>query len=148
MALLTKAVQEKIVDLLVSEGLADSNLVQQIKNEATAEKPILAELIKQKIISDDMVAHATALIIGVPYVELKNIRIDQDILLKLPQDAITRVMAVPLGEKDGLLNVAMLDATNVQAIDFLSNLVNKPIRVWMSSERGIRDVLEQYKGDF
>ena len=34
MALLTKAVQEKIVDLLVSEGLADSNLVQQIKNEA------------------------------------------------------------------------------------------------------------------
>lgn len=148
MALLTKAVQEKIVDLLVSEGLADNNLVQQIKNEATAEKPILAELIKQKIISDDMVAHATALIIGVPYVELKNIRIDQDILLKLPQDAITRVMAVPLGEKDGLLNVAMLDATNVQAIDFLSNLVNKPIRVWMSSERGIRDVLEQYKGDF
>lgn len=148
MALLTKAVQEKIVDLLVSEGLADSNLVQQIKNETTAEKPILAELIKQKIITDDMVAHATALIIGVPYVELKNIRIDQDILLKLPQDAITRVMAVPLGEKDGLLNVAMLDATNVQAIDFLSNLVNKPIRVWMSSERGIRDVLEQYKGDF
>ena len=95
-----------------------------------------------------MVAHATAAIIGVPYVELKNITIDQDILSKIPAEASTRVFAVPLGEKDGILNVAMVDVTNVQAIDYLSNLVNQPIRAWMSSERGIREMLEQYHGDF
>ena len=95
-----------------------------------------------------MVAHATALIIGVPYVELKNITFDQDTLAKIPQEASERVMAVPLGEKDGMLNIAMVDVTNVQATDYLSNLVNKPIRVWMASERGIREALEQYHGDF
>ena len=42
----------------------------------------------------------------------------------------------------------MVDVTNVQATDYLSNLVNQPIRVWMSSERGIREMLEQYHGDF
>ena len=149
MALLTREAEEKIVNLLLGEGLADTNLVQAVKEEAEREnKPVLAELVNRKLISDDMVAHATALIIGVPYVELKNVDIDQDILAKIPQEASMRVLAVPLGEKDGMLNVAMVDVTNVQATDYLSNLVNQPIRVWMSSERGIRSVLDQYHGDF
>ena len=81
MALLTKEAEERIISLLLNEGLADSNVVFTIKADAErAGKPVLAELTKRKIISDDMVAHATAAIIGVPYVELKNITIDQDIL--------------------------------------------------------------------
>ena len=149
MASLTKDAEERIINLLLSEGLADTNLVYAIKQEAEMNgRPVLKELINRKLITDDMVAHATALIIGVPYVELKNITIDQDILAKIPGDASSRVLAVPLGEKDGLLNVAMVDVTNVQATDYLSNLVSQPIRVWMASERGIREMLEQYHGDF
>ena len=149
MALLTKEAEDRIVSLILSEGLADPNLVVNIKSQAEPEgKPALSELIARKIISDDMVARATAAIIGVPYVELKNITIDQDILTKIPGDASSRVLAVALGEKDGILNVAMVDVTNVQSTDYLSNLINQPIRVWMSSERGIREVLEQYHGDF
>lgn len=149
MALLTKEAEDRIITLLLNEGLADSNVVYTIKEEAERNgKPVLAELASRKIISDDMVAHATSAIIGVPYVELKNITIDQDILALIPGEASTRVMAVPLGEKDGILNVAMLDVTNVQTVDYLSNLVNRPIRVWMSSERGIREVHEQFHGDF
>lgn len=149
MALLTREAEEKIINLLVSEGLADANLVSTVKQEAEMNgSPILSELIKRKIISDDMVAHATAIIIGVPYVELKNITLDQDTLALIPGDASARILAVPLGEKDGLLNVALVDVTNVQTTDYLSNLVNRPIRVWMSSERGIREMLEQYHGDF
>ena len=149
MAILTKDAEERIVSLLLSEGLADPNLVATIKAQAEAEgKRALAELEARKIISNDMVARATAAIIGVPYVELKNITIDQDTLTKIPGEASSRVLAVPLGEKDGMLNVAMVDVTNVQATDYLSNLINQPIRVWMSSERGIREMLEQYHGDF
>ena len=149
MALLTREAEEKILALLLSEGLADPQLVANIKQEAqAANRPVLTELVQKRIISDDMVAHATALIIGVPYVELKNITIDQDILTSIPYEASTRVLAVPLGEKDGMLNVAMVDVTNVQSTDYLSNLINRPIRVWMSSETGIREILSQYHGDF
>ena len=145
MALLTKEAEERIINLLVAEGLADARLVEQFRE---TEGSILTNLKNSKIISDDMVARATATIIGVPYVELKNITIDQDILTLLPGDASSRVFAVPIGEKDGLLNIAMLDVTNVQSTDFISNLVNRPIRVWMASERGINEILEQYHGDF
>ena len=149
MALLTKDAEERIINLLLSEGLADPSLVYPLKQKAESKnESALPDLIKQKLINEDMVARATAAIIGVPYVELKNITIDQETLQKIPSSASTRVLAVPLGEKDGMLNIAMVDVTNVQAIDYISNLVNKPIRVWMSSERGIREILDKYHGDF
>ena len=149
MALLTKDAERRIIDLLLSEGLADPNLVATVREKAEVEnKSALTELISHNIINNDMVARATAAIIGVPYVELKNITIDQDILSMIPGDASSRVLAVPLGEKDGMLNVALVDVTNVQATDYLSNLIGRPIRVWMSSERDIRQMLEQYHGDF
>ena len=148
MALLTKEAEEKIINLLVAEGLADKNLVATVKNEADSNGASpLKELLSRKVINDDMVAHATAVIIGVPYVELKNISIDQDILAKIPGDASSRALVIPLGEKDGMLNVAMVDVTDVQATDYISNLINQPIRVWMSSERGIREILDKYHGD-
>ena len=148
MALLTKEAEEKIIGLLLAEGLADANLVSRVQSNITPDQSVLNELLAQKVISNDMVAHATALVIGVPYVELKNITIDQDILTKIPYEAQARVLAIPLGEKDGLLNVAMADVTNVQYTDYISNLINQPIRVWMSSERGIREMLEKNHGDF
>ncbi len=149
MALLTKEAEDRIVNLLLSEGLADANLVYPIQQQnVTEDQSVLKELVERRVINDDMVARATAAILGVPYVELKNITIDQDILALIPSEASSRVLAVPLGEKDGILNVAMVDVTNVQSTDYLSSLVNRPIRVWMSSERGIREALEQYHGDF
>ena len=149
MALLTKDAENKIISLLIAEGLADGNLVESVKAElGQANQSVLTELTKRGVVNEDMVSRATAVMIGVPYVELKNIVIDQDTLMLIPQDAQMRVMAIPLGEKDGMLNVAMADVTNVQATDYLSNLVNRPIRVWMSSEHGIREMIEKNHGDF
>lgn len=149
MASLTAEAEERIIDLLINEGLVDYAVVDNIRQRAIAEgKSVIDELIVHKVISGDMVSHATAIIVGVPYVELKNITIDQEILGKIPHEAALRVMAVPIGEKDGVLNVAMLDAGNVQYTDYLSSLANQPIRVWMSSERGIREAIDQYHGDF
>ena len=149
MARLTKTAEEKIIGLLISEGLADGNLVMKIKEQVDQTGgSILAELKKQRVINDEMVSHATAVVIGVPYVELRNINIDQDILVKIPYEAQRQVMAIPLGEKNGILNVAMTDVTNVQATDYLSNLLTRPSRVWMSSESGEREMLEKNHGEF
>ena len=74
MARLTKEAESKIITLLVLEGLADKKLVQKVQSEMNgSEGSVLTELKNKGVISDDMVAHATAMVIGVPYVELKNI---------------------------------------------------------------------------
>ena len=148
MAILTKEAESRILNLLLAEGLVDPTLASNAQNSTPDGESILDNLINGHAITSDMVAHATAVIIGVPYVELKNILIDQDILITIPYETQARFMVIPLGEKDGMLNVAMADVTNVQATDYISNLINKSVRVWMSSERGIREMLEKNHGDF
>jgi type IV pilus assembly protein PilB len=63
----------------------------------------------------------------------------------LSKDDAEHFMAVPLGEMDKKLVIAMLDADNVQAVDFLSNKVGRPLKVYAASEEGIRNVLKQYE---
>jgi len=65
----------------------------------------------------------------------------------LPKDISERFMAVPLGEVQNRLAVAMLDANNVQAVDYLSNKIARPLKVYMASEESIRHILEQYHTD-
>ncbi|MDO4611892.1 MAG: GspE/PulE family protein [Candidatus Saccharibacteria bacterium] len=148
MPLITKEAEEGIINLLLSEGLADRMRVLDAKTEATDDQSFLATLVRKEILNREMVARAAAVILGVPYVELKNINFDQETLSKIPYEAQVRALAVPLGEKDGMLNVAMVDVTNVQLTDYLSTLVSQPIRVWMSSEQGIREIIEKNHGDF
>ncbi len=149
MAVLAKLAQEKVAELLVSEGLADVELVRSAHAKAdAANKPLLDVLLDEHIANEEMIAHATAVVIGVPYVNLNGVRLDQDTLLLLPQDVLMRVMAVPLGIKDGVLVVATLDVTDVQAIDYLASMAGKPVRAVMASERGIKEILAQYRGDF
>lgn len=149
MAVLTRETQDKVIKLLIDDGLADPALVKAAQEEVLkTQQPLIAYLTSKKIINNEMVAHATAIVIGVQYVDLKNVTMDKEILLNLPQDVASRSMVVPVGENGNQLIVAMIDVTNVQATDYLATLTGRPIRAVMSSEEGISHVLSQYVGDF
>ena len=149
MALLTKDGLDRVIQLLVSEGLVDANEVAQTQQEvAQTKQPLLATLSNKKLVTNEMIAHATATIMGVLYVNLKDVEMDQNVLKLLPYDVAERSMVVPLGESNGQLVVAMLDVGNVQAVDYLSTFTGRPVRAVMSSSDGIQAVLRQYKGDF
>src|SRR5205814_5828419 len=94
---------------------------------------------------DEALTKVIAKVAKIPYVNLSNSHIDAKILELLPQDVAERYMAVPLGEMQQRLVVAMLDADNVQAVDFLSNKIGRPLKVYAASEEGIRQVLRQYQ---
>jgi type IV pilus assembly protein PilB len=148
MALLTDDIQEKLVTLLISEGLVASDVIGTAKERSAKEsKPLFSILTDDDIIDDELLTHAIAQVSGVPYVNLNNILIDQNILSLLPEDTAERFMAVPLAEVQNRLAVAMLDGNNVQAVDFLSNRIQRPLKVFMASESGIRHVLDQYRTD-
>jgi len=148
MALLTAEIQEKLVSLLVSEGLVSAEVINQAKSlSQNSNKPLFEILADQSIVDDELITHAIAQVSGVPYVNLTNSVIDQNILNLLPQDIAERFMAVPLAEIQNRLAVAMIDANNVQAVDYLSGRIEHPLKVFMASEAGVRHVLDQYKTD-
>jgi type IV pilus assembly protein PilB len=148
MALLTGDIQEKLITLLTEEGLVAEDTLQQAENDAAkTNKPLLALLTEQGIVDDELLTHAIAQVSGVPYVNLTNSLIDQDVLSLLPEDIAERFMAVPLAEVQNRLAVAMIDANNVQAVDYLANRIQRPLKVFMASEAGVRHVLDQYRTD-
>lgn len=148
MALLTNDMQGKLVNLLVSEGLVDEVVLNDAKEESIKDnKPLLGLLSEKNIVDDELLTHAIAVVSGVPYVNLTNSIIDQSILGLLPEDIAERFMAVPLAEVQNRLAVAMIDANNVQAVDYLASRIERPLKVFMASEAGVRHVLDQYKTD-
>lgn len=148
MALLTDDIQEKLIKLLIDEGLVAAEVISATKEQATkAGKPLFSLLTDQDIVDDELLTHAIAQVSGVPYVNLINTVIDQNILSLLPEDIAERFMAVPLAEVQNRLAVAMIDANNVQAVDYLANRIQRPLKVFMASETGVRHVLDQYKTD-
>lgn len=148
MALLTNDIQEKLTTLLTEEGLVSKDVLQSAADEAVKlNKPLLALLTEKGIVDDELLTHAIAQVSGVPYVNLSNSIIDQKVLTLLPEDIAERFMAVPLAEVQNRLAVAMIDANNVQAVDYLANRIQRPLKVFMASEVGVRHVLDQYRTD-
>lgn len=146
MSILTDENQKKLEALLVSEKLIrPSELVKHRKEAQAANKPLFGLLVERKIISNEELTRCIAQVSGVPYVDLTDAQIESLVLDLLPRDAAERFMAVPLGEVQNRLAVAMLDANNVQAVDYLANRIGHPIKVYMASEEGIRHVLDQYR---
>ncbi len=149
MALLTRDGLQKVIELLLSEGLVDPDDLAQVQaNVAQTNQPLVEALIAQKVITDDMLAHATAVFLNVPYVSLRNVEMPQSVLALLPLEVAARIMAVPLGEVNGQLVVAMLDVGNIQSTDYLATYTGRSVRTVMTSSEGIQAVLKQYKGDF
>lgn len=148
MALMTPEIQDKLVDLMVDEGLVAKAVLEDALSESSASKqPIFTILIDKKVIDDELLTHAIAQVSGVPYVNLSKSVIDQAVLSLLPQDVAERFMAVPLAEVQNRLAVAMIDGNNVQAVDYLANVIQRPLKVFMASESSVRHVLEQYRTD-
>jgi type IV pilus assembly protein PilB len=108
---------------------------------------LIALLTEQGVVDDELLTHAIAQVSGVPYVNLSSTLIDQSVLGLLPEDIAERFMAVPLAEVQNRLAVAMIDANNVQAVDYLANRIQRPLKVFMASEAGVRHVLDQYRTD-
>ncbi len=137
--------QKQLEAILISSNLItpeEINLLHE-KSKKNGE-PFLSLVIKEGGVSNEQLTKALSTISKIPYVNLLNAKINAKILDLLPQEIAERYMAVPLGEMQNKLVVAMLDADNVQAVDFLSNRIGRQLTVYMASQEGIDNVLKQY----
>lgn len=146
MSVLSESTQRAVEKALVEDGLLKAEDAKAIHAEASAKNtPFLAAIIASGKVTNEALTKTIAKVTNVPYVNLSSAKIDPDLLALIPQDIAERYMAVPLGEMQHRLVVAMLDADNVQAVDFLSNKIGRPLKVYAASEEGIRRVLKQYR---
>lgn len=148
MTLPTNNTQDRLAKLLIEEGLVQESKIElAIKEAGSNNQSLMSYMIEHKILDNEILVHATSHVSGIPYVNLENTTIPQETLDLITVDIAERNMAVPIAEVQGRVAVAMLDATNIQAVDYLSSLIQRPLKVFMASQDSIKHVLEQYKTD-
>lgn len=148
MTLPTNNTQDRLAKLLIEEGLVQESKIElAIKEAGSKNQSLMSYMIEHKILDNEILVHATSHVSGIPYVNLENTTIPQETLDLITVDIAERNMAVPIAEVQGRIAVAMLDATNIQAVDYLSSLIQRPLKVFMASQDSIKHVLEQYKTD-
>ncbi len=145
MSVLSATTQKQVEEKLVADGLISADKLNEVTAKSKADgTPLFTALVHEGFITNESLTKTMAAVTKLPYVNLLSAKVDESILELIPQDIAERYMAVPLGEMQRRLVVAMLDADNVQAVDFLSNKVGRPLKVYAASEEGIRNVLKQY----
>src|SRR3989344_2692558 len=148
MSVLSEANQKQIEDILVRDKQISASDLAKVKEMAEKEsRPFFELLVSERHVSNEYLTKVIAQINRVPYVNLQDARIDKQVLRLLSKEVSQRYMAVPLGQIQNKLVVAMLDADNVQAVDFLSSRIGRPLKVYTASEEGIIKVIKQYDED-
>ncbi len=145
MSVLSTDSQQQVEETLVKEGYVTSEKLAELKSNAELNNiPFLSYIVSEGGVSQEILTKIFAHTNHLPYVNLSNAYIDPTVLKLLPQETAEQYMAVPLGEMQHSLVVAMLDAANVQAVDFLANKIGRPLKVYAASEEGVRRILKQY----
>ncbi|HSX16348.1 MAG TPA: GspE/PulE family protein [Candidatus Saccharimonadales bacterium] len=146
MSVLSATAQTQVEDRLVEDKVLTREDLGALKTQSKEKgTPLFGLLVSSGKVTNEQLTKTIAHVTKVPYVNLLEAKIDAKVLALLPEDVAERYMAVPLGEMQHRLVVAMLDADNVQAVDYLSNRIGRPLKVYAASEEGVRQVLRQYQ---
>ena len=136
----------------LGETLLRENLItpQQLKEALDFQRMnggrLGSTLVKLEILSDEQITAVLSRQYGVPSVNLDLFEVDESAIKLIQQDVAKKYMVLPLSRVGPTLTLAMVDPTNVLAIDdikFMTGLQVEPVIV---SEFALADAIERYYG--
>src|SRR4026209_2653425 len=103
-------------------------------------------LVKLGLISDDMITAVLSRQYGIPSVNLELFKIDPAVIGLIPQEVAQKHSVLPLSRVGATLTLAMVDPTNVFALDdvkFMTGLNVEPVVV---AEGSVQQAIAKYYG--
>ena len=135
-------------DVIVELGFCDRATIEQAVAEARASgRPMGQLLLEQPLLRSHQLGIAIAERFGLKFVDLKGAEPDIAALSLLPQAAMHRLDAVPIGFRDdGTLFVAMVDPRNLLATDDIAMLTNRNVIPVVVTREDLDDLLARAGG--
>jgi type IV pilus assembly protein PilB len=141
----------RIADDQLKKFILDSNLVTKVdiasaEKVAEEEKRTLAEaLIAGGYLTEDDMRRVESYVLGIPFVSLKEIKIEFDILSLIPEPVARTHNIIAFKKNEFTLEVAMLDTADLPAIDFIKKKVGLKILPRLTDTESMRGALRQYQ---
>jgi type IV pilus assembly protein PilB len=137
----------KLGEILVRENLiSPQNLREALDYQREHGGRLGYNLVKLGLVSDDMITAVLSRQYGIPSVNLELFQIDESVLRLIPQEVAQKYSVLPLSRVGATLTLAMVDPTNVFAMDdikFMTGLNVEPVVV---AEASIQQAISRYYG--
>ena len=138
-------VQDRLGDLLVREGLVTDDQLQKGLAEARSTKTRIGHaLVKLGFVEEPDLVRALARHYRIPAVDLSRVTVDTKILRLVPGEVAMKHLALPLRRVGRTLTVAMVNPTDLGAIDDLKFVTRHEIDPVLAGEVSLRRELEKY----
>jgi type IV pilus assembly protein PilB len=85
---------------------------------------------------------------GVPFIDISRVEIDDELARMLPHTVAMRLLAVPIEVTEISASVAMVDPLNLGALDELSSILNRDIDPMIATENDVRDAIFRSYGAY
>ncbi|MEQ1794430.1 MAG: ATPase, T2SS/T4P/T4SS family [Nitrospira sp.] len=140
------AVRPTLAEVLVRHGLAREPIDQALRRLGGASMALGQTLVSEGVLSEEQLAKALAEQYGLSYEPLTDFRVDQQFYESISVKLMQRHPFVPIGERAGVLTIAIADPQNVLGLDELELLIGKPLERVVSSRSAILSALERSEG--
>ncbi len=101
-------------------------------------------LVKMGLVSDDMITAVLSRQYGVPSVNLELFDIDESVIRLIPREVADKYSVLPLSRVGATLTLAMVDPTNVFAMDDIKFMTGLNIEPVVVSEASVQDAISRY----
>ncbi|MBP9772183.1 MAG: Flp pilus assembly complex ATPase component TadA [Candidatus Pacebacteria bacterium] len=136
----------QLESFLIDTKLVSRTKLEELHKEAEkGEKDFEELLLASGSISEDDLRRAKAHILGIPFVDLKDQKIEFALLSLIPEPIARNNNIVAYSQSPKGLEVAMLDVDDLQAIDFVKKKTGLTILPRLTDTESVKRALIQYQ---
>ena len=136
-------------EILVKNRIIDSSLLTQSRKEMEEQGVSLEEVLLKQGIPEDAITRAKSEAFGIPIKKIGDIsKIPFDILKKIPEESVRHYRFIPVGLREGVIEMGVVnpdDMAGREALQFLSSKLDLPIKIYLVSLSDFNKALGDYK---
>jgi type IV pilus assembly protein PilB len=137
------------LDNLAKKGVIKKEDIPSLLKESQKNKKGLEDMLLKKGVSIDALLEAKSEFSNVPIKKVGKEKIKPNILRYIPEKSVVHYKFAPLGIKDGVLEIGLVDPEDMAARDalqFLSSKINMPVKIFLISNEDFNIIVGTYKG--
>lgn len=131
--------------MLVSSGLLTEEQLKKALAVQQKEGGRLGSiLVKMNFVQEEKLMMFLSKQYGVPYVDLSRFEIDQNVAKLIPADVAQKYQIMPINRTGATITIAMVDPSNVFAIDDVKFMTGYNVEPVVATEAGIKNAIAKY----
>ena len=136
----------KLESFMIDSGLVSKSEIELAKSETKKKRTSIGEaLVNKGILTEDDLRKTQAYILGIPFVDLKDQKLDFSTLSLIPEPIARNHNIVAFRKINDSLEVAMLDTEDLTAIDFVKKKVGLKILPRLTDDESMKWALLSYQ---